>query len=289
MKTEILLNKYLVLKPFDNGGTANIYLVEEIKTGKKYIEKVFNNSKYYEIELNILKHLSSLNSPNIIKLISYSDEQTKIDNESNDNENKKYIILDYIPNEDLLNYISFVNGLNEQETKKMFYQILKAVQQCHNNGICHRDLKLENILLNENYEPILIDFGFGCILEEENGEKKKLNEFLGSRNYCAPEIWKNIPYDGEKCDIFSLGVILFTLYFGHFGFVKSTPNDGLYKLIMKKKYIDYWNKIGNLFGMTKLNVVSPEYKNLYLKLVAKNPNDRPTIEEILNHEWFMNG
>ena len=136
MKTEILLNKYLVLKPFDNGGTANIYLVEEIKTGKKYIEKVFNNSKYYEIELNILKHLSSLNSPNIIKLISYSDEQTKIDNESNnesndndnDNENKKYIILDYIPNKDLLNYISFVNGLNEQETKKMFYQILKAVQ-----------------------------------------------------------------------------------------------------------------------------------------------------------------
>ena len=289
MKTEILLNKYLVLKPFDNGGTANIYLVEEIKTGKKYIEKVFNNSKYYEIELNILKHLSSLNSPNIIKLISYSDEQTRIDNDSNDNdnENKKYIILDYIPNKDLLNYITIVNGLNEQETKKMFYQILKAVQQCHNNGICHRDLKLENILLNENYEPILIDFGFGCILEEENGEKKKLNEFLGSKNYCAPEIWKNIPYDGEKCDIFSLGVILFTLYFGNFGFLNSTPKDELYKLIMKKKYDDYWNEIGRIIGNKKLNVVSSEFKNLYLKMVANNPNERPSIEEILNHEWFI--
>ena len=67
--------------------------------------------------------------------------------------------------------------------------------------------------------------------------KKKLNKYEGTTNYCSPEIWKNIPYDGEKSDIFSLGVILFTLYFGHFGFVKSTPNDGLYKLIMKKNIL----------------------------------------------------
>ena len=288
MKKEIIGNEFLVLKPFQKGGTSTIYLVEKIKTGKTYVAKIYNDDKDFENEVNILKHLSSLNNPNIIKLISYSDEQIeKIDDPIK--ENKKYVILDYFPNKDLFNYIKTLNGLSEQETKKMFYQIVKAVQQCHNNGIYHGDLKPENILLNENYEPVLCDFGYGCIMEEENGEKKKLNKYEGTTNYCSPEIWKNIPYDGEKSDIFSLGVILFTLYFGSFGFVKSTPNDGLYKLIMKKKYIDYWNKIGNLFGMTKLNVVSPEYKNLYLKLVAKNPNDRPTIEEILNHEWFMNG
>ena len=247
--------KFLVLRTIYSVDTISVYLVKSIKTEKIYAAKVYEeNSEFFFNEVEILEKLSSLNSPNIIHLISYGEDYI-INNGIPEKEEKQYIILEYMPNNDLFYYATHLNGINEQNIKKIFYKILKAVQQCHDKGICHRDLKLENV---------------------------------GTLNYMAPEILRRIPYSGIRSDIFSLGVILFALIIQKFGFEEATPSNKLYRLIIQKKYEEYWEKIGNIIGKEIIEKVSPEFKELYLKMVAYSPNERPSIEDIIKCEWLKN-
>ena len=276
--------EFLMLREIDSGNTSTVYLVKSMKTEKIYAAKVYEeNSESFFNEVDILEQLSSLNSPNIIHLISYGEDYI-INNGIPEEEEKQYIILEYMPNNDLFYYATHLNGINEQKIKKIFYKILKAVQQCHDKGICHRDLKLENIMFNEQNEPVLCDFGYGGLL---NGNEK-FTDFVGTLNYMAPEILRRIPYSGIRSDIFSLGVILFALIIQKFGFEKATPSDKLYRLIIQKKYEEYWEKIGNIIGNEIIEKVSPEFKELYLKMVAYSPNERPSIEDIIKCEWLKN-
>ena len=276
--------KFLVLRTIYSVDTIAVYLVKSIKTEKIYAAKVYEeNSEFFFNEVEILEKLSSLNSPNIIHLISYGEDYI-INNGIPEKEEKQYIILEYMPNNDLFYYATHLNGINEQNIKQIFYKILKAVQQCHDKGICHRDLKLENIMFNEQNEPVLLDFGYGGLLNEN----EKFTDFVGTLNYMAPEILKKIPYSGIRSDIFSLGVILFALIIQKFGFEEATPSNKLYRLIIQKKYEEYWEKIGNIIGKEIIEKVSPEFKELYLKMVAYSPNERPSIEDIIKCEWLKN-
>ena len=276
--------EFLMLREIDSGKTSTVYLVKSMKTEKIYAAKVYEeNSESFFNEVDILEKLSSLNSPNIIHLISYGEDYI-INNGIPEKEEKQYIILEYMPNNDLFYYATHLNGINEQKIKKIFYKILKAVQQCHDKGICHRDLKLENIMFNEQNEPVLLDFGYGGLLNEN----EKFTDFVGTLNYMAPEILRRIPYSGIRSDIFSLGVILFALIIQKFGFEEATPSDKLYRLIIQKKYEEYWEKIGNIIGKEIIEKVSPEFKELYLKMVAYSPNERPSIEDIIKCEWLKN-
>jgi len=92
--------------------------------------------------------------------------------------------------------------------------MLKAVSQCHENNIGHRDLKMENFVLNDKFDLKLIDFGIATSLAKEDGSRIFHTEKTGTENYIAPEIWKKLPYDAELVDIFSLGVMLFNLIAG---------------------------------------------------------------------------
>ena len=279
-KYEIIANEYYILEKLDNGGTSNVYLLKSMKNEKNYVAKIYNSqSKYfYEKEVEILKKISLLNAPNIIRLISYGEEEIKIDSYS-EPENKQYIILDYFPNKDLLSFIMNKGGIDEQMAIGFFKEILKAVQICHNNNICHRDLKLDNILLDENYQPVLCDFGFSALIDADG--QTKLNDYLGTTKYFPPEILKKIPYDGKKSDIFSLGVILFTLLFNQFGFEIATPTNYLYKLIINQKYEKYWEEIGKNLEHKKVESISSQLKELYIKMISSNPNERPSIETVI--------
>ena len=276
--------EYLILKQIDSGHTATVYLVKSIITNKIYAAKIYEEkSQLFSKEVEILKKLSTLNYPNIINLISYGDDYI-INNGIQEEETKQYLILEYMPNNDLLYYAKNLNENDEQSVKKVFYKIIKAVQQCHNMGICHRDLKLDNIMFNGQNEPVLCDFGFGGILNEN----EKFTDYLGTIRYMAPEILKQNPYSGIKCDIFSLGVILFALVIHNFGFQRASQFNSLYKLIIKKNYQKYWVEIGKKIGKEMIETISPEFKDLYVKMVAYYPDERPSIEDILKHDWLKN-
>ena len=273
-------NNYIIKRDLDKGATATVYLVECIKTAKIYAAKLYDKfNDYNKTEIEILKKLSSSNNPYIIHLISWGEEYILIDGVAENNEKKLFIIIDYLPNKDLFSYIKS-NEIDENMVKNFFYKILKAVEYCHSQGICHRDIKLENILLNEKNEPVLCDFGYGSLSIEN------LKFYIGSEHYYPPEILRQKPYNGIKSDIFCLGVLLFTLVFKSYGFEQATFNDYLYKLIMKKKFDDYWNNIGNIVGEEKVKNVSLYCKKLIFKMLAFSPKDRPSIKDILNSNWL---
>ena len=107
----------------------------------------------------------------------------------------------------------------------MYYglQLIDTIKFMHDTGVCHRDLKLENILLDEQFDLKLIDFGSACLIEE------RCTDFIGTRNYMAPEIHlKSASYEPHLADIFSLGVILFNLYSGSAPFTMAKNDDPFY-------------------------------------------------------------
>ena len=161
----------------------------------------------------------------------------------------------------------------------------------HESGYCHKDLSLSNIFLDENYEPKIGDFG--AAMKNNND----LKEFIGTREFKAPEIIKKIAHDGQKADIFSLGQILIYLVFGKKGFDIAHISDPMYKLIIekdkkeKKEEIEeclnnYWEKMRTYIGIENV-IISEEFKDLYMKMVCEDPLKRLNINEILEHPWIF--
>jgi serine/threonine protein kinase len=129
--------------------------------------------------------------------------------------------------------------------------------------------------VDDDFNPKICDFGFAT---QNNNH---LTEFLGTRNYADPYILRNKPYDGFKADIFSLGVVLLTLTTCKIGFIEASKFDQYYRLIMTKNYQKYWEAVSS-----QITGLSQELKNLFVKMVAFKPDDRPTIEQIFNSEWM---
>ena len=170
--------------------------------------------------------------------------------------------------------------LKKYMQKIIFKKILEVVQAIHESGICHRDLKMNNILVDEFFNPKICDFGFATEIQGKDGSKL-LTEYLGTPNYAAPEMYESRPYDGIKADIFSLGVILLNIVMCNIGFFHAYKSDHFYKYIIKKKYDDYWAIVENQIGKV------PELvKKLYIRMIAYKPKERPSIKEILTDPWM---
>ena len=190
---------------------------------------------------------------------------------------KKYIVLEIAPNRELADYIIYAkSGLGEYKSKAIFFKIVKAIQSIHQRGICHRDIKLENILLDGDFNPKIADFGYAS----KNAED--LNDYLGTESFAAPEILLNKPYDGFKADVFSLGATLIVLTFDIMGFKKASLKNKLYKKIINEEKDDYWEVIYSIVS----EEISNEFKDLFIKMVAFNPENRPSIQQVLDHDWL---
>ena len=272
---ESIDNKYVILEKKGFGATANVFLVKDPNTEKIYAAKVLKESSdLFDKEIEILNSLKQINNPYIVNLIDSGTGQ--IIRANKPSQSRQYLVLQYAPKGELFNYIYCTHkGLQEKYSKVIFAKILKGIQACHNAKICHRDLKMQNILLDENFNPKICDFGFATF------NTGKLSESLGTLNYASPEILLHRPYDGFKADIFSLGVVLLTLVTCKIGFMEATKRDPYYRLIMTKHYGQYWNAVSS-----QIQGVSEEFKNLYIKMISFRAQDRPSIEDILNDDWM---
>lgn len=135
-------------------------------------------------------------------------------------------------------------------------------------------MKLENILIDQFLNIKIADFGFAT---ENPG---LLESYKGTPVYMAPEIALGHKYHGYKADIFSAGVILFTLARGIFPFMNSNKEDQFYNYLLKKKYPEYWASV-------EANDASDEFKSLIQNLLAHNPEERMTLEKLKAHPWLL--
>jgi MAP/microtubule affinity-regulating kinase len=216
-----------------------------------------NQQKSVQTEIKILL---KLDHPNIVKLYQHIDTQQNL-----------FIILEYISGYSLSASLKRKPNrrLEEFEANKYFQELLLAIDYCHSKGITHRDIKLENTLIdNSNKKVKLIDFGFATCF----ANTKKVKMFCGTPNYMAPEIVSRKEYLGPPVDIWAAGVLLYVLLTGTFPF-KGSSDGELYKSILRG------------------NVVFPEYlsiaaKQLIIKMLANDPGKRPRAQDLLKDPWF---
>ena len=205
---------YIIKEKKGSGGTSSVFLVQTQNSNEKYVAKILKNEDddqitYYNNEVHYLTILEQQHSPNIINIIG-SGQGPVIRRDRNDGQPliKRYIVLEYAPKRELADYIIYTqSGLGEEYSKLIFYKIMKGIQTIHNQGICHRDIKLENILLDEHFSPKIADFGYA----KKNAPN--LQDYIGTEKYAPPELWAHLPYDGKMVDIFCLGQTLMYMTF----------------------------------------------------------------------------
>ena len=280
---DIKFGEYKTIWRIKEGGFGEVFLAEkegEIKK-KAYILKTFLNNDNNDINLKILKNeikiLKEIN-PNVEHPISFIPAVYWPDKDENIN-TTSYYVIDYFSHGNLLDYIENSNGFLERTAKMIFKKIVERIQFCHNKNICHLDIKPANIVFDNEFEPIIIDFGLSLKINDD----KIYEGETGTEQYECPEMWEKGKFTGVEADIFSLGALLFNLIAPSFGFLQAKKDDPYYSLIIEDKEKEYWNKILPLINNIEL---SENFKNLYTKMIAYEPKNRPTIEEILAHPWF---
>lgn len=184
-----------------------------------------------------------------------------------ENKDKIVIVMEYASRGDLYDYICDRRNISEREARHFFRQIVSAVHYCHQNGIVHRDLKLENILLDGNGNVKIADFGLSNLYHRD----EYLQTFCGSPLYASPEIVNGRPYRGPEVDTWSLGVLLYTMVHG------TMPFDGHnHKTLVQQISTGNYRKPNN----------PSDACGLIRWMLMVNPERRATIEEIAGHWWL---
>jgi MAP/microtubule affinity-regulating kinase len=180
------------------------------------------------------------------------------------------IVMEQVKGLSLLNYLRKQPGrrLGEDEGRRVFRQVLQGMEYCHSQDVVHRDLKLENLLLDESDNVRIIDFGFATCYPD-----KKVKLFCGTPSYMAPEIVGRKEYRGQPADVWALGVLLFAMLTGSFPFKGLTDAD-LYKKIQRGVY------------SVPADVPLPA-KYIIEQMLRLDPAQRPSISEVLKDEWFI--
>lgn len=261
-KGPIRVGFYDIERTIGKGNFAVVKLARHRITKNEVAIKIIDKSQldpnnlqkvYREVEI-----MKRLDHPHIIKL--YQVMETK---------NMIYIVSEYASQGEIFDFIAKCGRMSEHAARMKFWQILSAVEYCHNRGIVHRDLKAENLLLDSNMNIKIADFGFSNMY--------KLGELLatwcGSPPYAAPEVFEGKKYTGPEIDIWSLGVVLYVLVCGALPFDGSTLQSLRDRVLSGRFRIPFF--------------MSSECEHLIRKMLVLEPTRRYTIEQIKHHQWLM--
>ena len=281
---ELQKHKYYLIKYLDAGTFGEVYLLKDINSNKQYALKILKESKssqksQFLNEIRILKILSNPKNINYtIKLYNSDVIKTKKFNSA-----QIALVIDYAENGDLLLYVANSNsGLEERYAKYIFKKILVGIKFMHKHNICHFDIKVENFLLDKDYKPLITDFGLSQKFETLDRNYKDCKGEIGTDYAKCPQMFENENYSGIEADIFSLGILLFVMVTKKIMFAKAFGSQN-YDYIKNKNYEEFWKKVGNLDG----KILSEQFKELYQKMVAYEPSERPNIGDILKDPWLQ--
>mmetsp|Transcript_11556 Transcript_11556/g.15906 ORF Transcript_11556/g.15906 Transcript_11556/m.15906 type:complete len:863 (+) Transcript_11556:156-2744(+) len=260
------------------GGFGVVCVGEHQLTGERVALKFLKKSEIQSLGAaertnTEIQCLTALKHMNIIRLQQHVESVNHV-----------VLVFELMDGGDLLKYLQKQkNGVNkkaclpEDEARHIFYQVLSAVSYAHNQHICHRDLKLENILLKDLSTAVVKIADFGLSDFYRPGATMKTN--CGTLSFLAPEVFKGTSNAGPPLDVWSLGVILFAILCGRLPFEgpdligTKRPRDAVIKSrILKCQY-----KIDEQLGS--------EAKDLVRRILQVDPAERATLPEIFNHVW----
>ena len=271
---------YHKIQELGYGGYSKVYRVQnnytkEVFACKELVKSQISDPKKFSREVNIL---SKCDHPNIIKLYEVYEDSRYFD-----------LIMEQCLGGSLLDKLiekieEENHAYSESEAANIFKQIMLGISYCHNQGIAHRDLKLENVLFlskNKNSTVKIIDFGLSHITRKKlvqyitgkNFENFGMESIVGTPQYISPEVIQG-KYN-QKCDIWSAGVILYAMLGGHFPF-KGKNNQEIFRNISKLNYE---------FPKEEWKLISSEVKDL-IKHMLCTENKRYKAEEVLKHPWL---
>jgi len=311
-------------KCLGEGAFAKVVMGTHIPTRQQVAVKIIDKTKlpdcmrpYVMNEPEVLRRL--FKHDNIVKLVLADEDERYI-----------YLFLQFMRGGELYARVESQGSLPEAEAKAIMAQLVDAIAFCHAQGICHRDLKLENILVQgqvQSHVPVqpiksltmdggdneaeddlyededeadflasnsrklptpasatgseddlpikvlLIDFGFAGVMSNGGPDNHIFTDHPGSVCYAAPELIFGKPYKGCPSDIYSLGVVLYTMLYGRYPFFSEDKRTMVYMLMKEDPIFDQ-------------GVASAQVEDLLRKMLAKQPEDRPTIEEVRRHSWL---
>ncbi|CAA2964122.1 CBL-interacting serine threonine- kinase 11 [Olea europaea subsp. europaea] len=261
-----LFNKYELGKLLGCGAFAKVYHARDLRDGQSVAIKVINK-KRLSINLmgNIKREISIMNRLNhlhIVKLYEVLATKTKI-----------YFVMEFVKGGELFAKVA-KGRFSEDLSRIYFQQLISALSYCHSRGVYHRDLKLENLLLDENGDLKVTDFGL-CAVTGQIHPDGLLHTLCGTPAYVAPEILAKKGYNGAKIDVWSSGVILFVITAGYLPF--NDPNlMNMYRKIYKGEFrCPKW--------------MSSDLIRFLSRVLDTNPMTRITINEIKSDPWFKKG
>ncbi|XP_043066291.1 MAP/microtubule affinity-regulating kinase 3 isoform X18 [Drosophila bipectinata] len=262
--TEEHIGKYKLIKTIGKGNFAKVKLAKHLPTGKEVAIKIIDKTQLNPGSLQKLfrevRIMKMLDHPNIVKLFQVIETEKTL-----------YLIMEYASGGEVFDYLVLHGRMKEKEARVKFRQIVSAVQYCHQKRIIHRDLKAENLLLDSELNIKIADFGFS----NEFTPGSKLDTFCGSPPYAAPELFQGKKYDGPEVDVWSLGVILYTLVSGSLPFDGSTLRELRERVLRGKYRIPFY--------------MSTDCENLLRKFLVLNPAKRASLETIMGDKWMNMG
>jgi len=283
IKKESLISSYIgditgsydFIKELGAGAFGKVFLVEDKNTKKLYACKRLSKKKIKNIdsiisEINLLK---TLDHPNIVKLFEIFEDKCYL-----------YLVMEELKGGELFDRIlsraQNKNYYTEKEVSRLFKQILSGINYCHENGICHRDIKPENIVFADKSEDSsvkIIDFGLSKSFDHSKSHNQNMKTRVGTCFYMSPEVIKG-EYN-EKCDVWSLGVLLYVLISGRAPF-NGADDNAIIKKVTDGKFEFKWEGWKN---------ISDDCKNLIKWMLTVDVKTRPSAKEVLQNPWISLG
>ncbi|KAK4277238.1 hypothetical protein QN277_015260 [Acacia crassicarpa] len=266
-ETNTLFGRYEIGGLLGKGTFAKVYHGKQISTGESVAIKVINKEKVKRQESieQIKREISVMRlvrHPNVVELKEVMATKTKI-----------FFVMEYVRGGELFHKLAR-GKVKEDEARNYFQQLIRAVGFCHSRGVSHRDLKPENLLLDDNGNLKVSDFGLSALPENIRYDGL-LHTQCGTPAYIAPEVLRKKGYNGPKADIWSCGVILYTLLAGFLPFQHENIMTMYTKIFKAEFRFPPW--------------FSAESRRLIYKILVPDPENRITIPEIMRVPWFQKG
>ncbi|KAK9832742.1 hypothetical protein WJX81_006569 [Elliptochloris bilobata] len=260
-------SRYELVKELGAGSFGVAWLMKDRRTGELVACKLIERGD--RIDKNVERELVNhrwLRHPNIVRFHEVFLTATHLG-----------IVMEYAAGGELFERIIEAGRLPEAEARFFFQQLISGIAYCHKEGVCHRDLKLDNTLLDGSTPPRLkiCDFGFSKS-EWFDSQPKSM---VGTRNYFAPEVMIRKQYDGKRADMWSCGVLLYVMIVGSYPF--EDPKDpGNFRRFVQRT-------IRAAYTFPPEVLVSAECRDLISRIFQADPNKRATVEDIRRHPWFL--